>query len=199
LVEFIVRARAAPTDADQFLAAIGAGQGIEYLAAILTNGLFVSKGHRRDASVSLVLEKSADFSRVLTFSGEDLGSLENLHERALLGVIADALRVARDLTKEATAVDARGIGIRLVSFERLVKEKAMNQAVFLLDQNGEDVRTADIPANAVFVMTDHTPMPKNTYSSMARQGVGPIVLHASQCITLVHDELDRRQALSRRL
>ena len=64
MIEFIVRARSAPVEADRFLASIGTGVGVEYLADIVRHAMFISQGHRSDACLSLVLEKSADFSRV---------------------------------------------------------------------------------------------------------------------------------------
>ena len=100
MIEFIVRARSAPVEADRFLASIGTGVGVEYLADIVRHAMFISQGHRSDACLSLVLEKSADFSRVLRISGSDLGSLPDLHEMSLLRAIADALRSASTLGKD---------------------------------------------------------------------------------------------------
>ena len=51
--------------------------------------------------------------------------------------------------------------------------------------------------DAVFLLTDHIPMPRKTFKSMQRQGVsrialGPVMLQASQCISIIQNELDRR-------
>ena len=91
LIEFLVRARAAPVNPSHFKGLIGKGYGLEYLADIVRNALFVSKGHRENVAVSLVLERSKDFSRVIRFSGASLGSFKDLHETALLNRIFDAL------------------------------------------------------------------------------------------------------------
>ena len=197
MVEFVVRARGAPVDPDRFNDALGSGAGVEYLATIISNALFVSKDHRRDTSVTLVLEQSADFSRTVTFSGDSLGSLQSLHEKAMLGAVVDALKSGRGLGKDESCYDDRGVLVSATSFEHLVKARTQAGAVYLLDRDGQDIRSAELKPAPVFVMTDHTPMPKKTFRSMARQGVinisvGPRTLHASQCITLIHDELDRR-------
>jgi tRNA (pseudouridine54-N1)-methyltransferase len=197
LIEFIVRARSAPVVADRFLEAIGTGAGVEYLADIVRHAIFVSKGHRENTKVSLVLEKSQDYSRVVELDGAILGSLPDLHERSLLQVIRDALRVAASLGKNESIQDGRGIRVSAVSFEQLVKSRAEEQVVYVLDTGGSDIRSEQFPEDVVFVMTDHTPMPKNTYKSMARQGVrklslGPLMLHAAQCVTIIHNELDRQ-------
>ena len=67
----------------------------------------------------------------------------------------------------------------------------------LLDPKGDDIRTVDIPVDAVFLLTDHIPMPKKNFKAMVLQGVkkislGPVMLHASQCISIIQNELDRR-------
>ena len=170
---------------------------MEYLADIVRHGIFVSQGHRKDTKVTLVLEKSQFYSRVVQLDGAILGSLPDLHERAHLEVISDALRAAASLEKNESACDGRGIQVTAMSFEQLVKLRAEAQRVYVLDTRGQDIRSEQFPEDVVFVMTDHTPMPKNTYKSMARQGVrklslGPLVLHAAQCVTIIHNELDRQ-------
>ena len=194
--EFIVRARKAPVDADRFLAAVGSGAHVEYLAQMMVNALFIAKGHRRDTTLTLVLEDSADYSRALIMQGSSLGSLSGMNESALLGSCATALRAGRMLGKEASLVCDDGVIVKAISFEHLVKEKAVHQEVYMLDVNGVDIRDTCISDNAVFLLTDHIPMPKKTFSSLARQGVmkmslGPVMLHASQCISVIHNELDR--------
>ena len=67
----------------------------------------------------------------------------------------------------------------------------------MLATKGEYLRHIDLPLDGTFVLTDHIPMPKKTFKSMLRQGVkkislGPRMLHASQCITLINNEYDRR-------
>jgi tRNA (pseudouridine54-N1)-methyltransferase len=197
LIEFIVRARSAPVAADRFLDAIGTGVGVEYLADIVRHAIFVSQGHREDTKVTLVLEKSQFYSRVVELDGAILGSLPDLHERAFLQVISDALRVAASLEKNESVCDERGIRVTATSFEQLVKSRAEEQVVYVLESSGQDIRSEQFPEDVVFVMTDHTPMPKNSYKSMARQGVrklslGPLMLHAAQCVTIIHNELDRQ-------
>ena len=196
LVEFIVRARSVPTDADAFLSRIGKGRGVEYLADIIRHALFISQGHREDVQLDLVLEKSRDFSRVLAISGVSLGSLGDIHETALLDAVADALRTGRGLDKHESVVDERGIRVTAMSFEQLVRQKAETLPVYLLDPGGEDMDEVRLEQPLAFVMTDHTPMPANSFKSMRRQGVrtlslGPRVLHAAQCISILLNVMDR--------
>ena len=194
--EFIIRARKAPVDAGKFLDSVGAGAHVEFLAQIMINALFISKGHRENTSLTLVLEDSPDFSRAITIAGNSFGSLPGMNEDALLQTCASALRAAENLGKEQSIACDNGIIVRTISFERLVKEKSETCPVYMLDRKGDDIREAVLPADPVFLLTDHIPMPKKTFKSLARQGVkklslGPVMLHASQCISIIHNELDR--------
>lgn len=201
--EFIVRAHAAPTNPGQFLAATGQGAHVEYLAQIVINTLFVSKGHRADVTLTLVLENSQDYSRTLFLAGEHLGDVGGQTESAVLAVIAEALATGAGLTKGASRVSPRGITVSALSFEHLVKQRlSEGKVVCLLDRKGKDIRAAELGEDVVVLLTDHVPMPKNLAKSLQRQGalpvsLGPIMLHASQCIVLVQNELDRGLLSSR--
>jgi tRNA (pseudouridine54-N1)-methyltransferase len=101
------------------------------------------------------------------------------------------------MAKETSVVASNGVIVETISFEHLVKREASQRAVYVLDKKGEDLRHIDLPLDGTFVLTDHIPMPKKTFKSMLRQGVkkislGPRMLHASQCITLINNEYDRR-------
>ncbi len=193
---FVLKARSAPVTAKAFLAAAGKDAHVEILAHGLMNALFVAKGHRPDVIVHLVLESSRDFSRTLTFTASELGNLGGFDERALLHTIARALDAAADLKKNAAVEAAAGIVVRALSFEHLVRELAETCPLFLLDRKGIDVREAGITGPACFILNDHVPIPRKTLSGLKRLGaqkisLGPRMLFASQCIVLIHNEMDR--------
>ncbi len=195
--EFIVRARAAPVSPKVFRASVGQGRGIEYLADILKAGLLLSQGHRIDSTVHLVLEKSADYSRVVTVDGSVLGTLAGLQEVHLLDAIAEALEYSAGANKNERVVDARGLAVSTTSFEHWVKFKAEEKSAFMLRPDGDDIRSIELPDDAVFILSDHIPMPKKTFKSMVRQGVKPVsvgsyMLHTSHCIAVILNEMDRR-------
>ncbi len=169
---------------------------MEYLAQIIINALFISKGHRDDTVLTLVLEDSSDYSRAITIAGDAIGSLGGLTESALLGTCAAALDDAKNLAKEQKISCDNGLNVTAISFERLVKQKAEEGHVYILDRKGTDIRESPDLTNPVFLLTDHIPMPKKTFKSLQRQGViklsiGPVMLQASQCVSVIHNELDR--------
>lgn len=178
------------------MAAVGTGAHVEYLAHMVVNALFISKGHRDDTLLTLVLEDSPDFSRAISIRGDSLGNLQGMNEGAILKVCSESLKAGIGLAKEATVTSENGLQVTAISFEHLVKTKVIDRQVYMLDRKGEDIRETDLEEDAIFLLTDHIPMPKKTFNSMARQGVkklslGPVMLHASQCISVIHNEMDR--------
>ena len=93
---FVLRARAAPTDSQKLLAAVGQDAHPEILAHTLMNAIFVAQSHRPDVVVYLVLESTQDFSRTVRFEANAMHSIGGFDERALLGKVAAALDVASD-------------------------------------------------------------------------------------------------------
>lgn len=194
---FVLRARAAPTDSQALLASIGRDAHSEILAHTLMNAVFVAQSHRPDVVVYLVLESTRDFSRTIRFDVEAMRDIGGFDERALLGKIAAALDASRGMAKdEAREVEA-GVEVRTMSFERLVQGLAENHQLFLMDRKGTPIREQEFAGNPCFLLTDHVPMPKKAVPGLERLGakkiaLGPRMLFASQCVVLIHYELDQR-------
>ena len=194
---FVLRARAAPTDSRKLLDAVGQEAHTEILAHTLMNAIFVAQSHRADVVVYLVLESTQDFSRTIRFEANAMHDIGGFDERALLGKIARALDASRGMAKEEAREVESGVGVRTVSFERLVQELAADHQLFVMDRKGTPMREQVFADNPCFLLTDHIPMPKNTFHSLERLGakkitLGSTMLFASQCIVLIHHELDQR-------
>jgi tRNA (pseudouridine54-N1)-methyltransferase len=194
---FVLRARAAPTDSQKLLASIGKDAHAEILAHALMNAIFVAQSHRADVTVHLVLESTADFSRSIRFDANDMHEIGGFDERALLAKIAKALDASRGMSKEETRPVETGVTVRTVSFERLVQELAKHHQLFVMDRKGTSIREQVFDGNPCFLLTDHIPMPKKTFHSLERLGANKIslgskMLFASQCIVVIHHELDQR-------
>ena len=192
---FVLRARSAPTDSQQFLAAVGQQAHTEILAHTLMNAVFVAQAHRDDVRVHLVLESTRDFSRTVSFTSNELGGLGGFNEQALLGKIASALDSSIGMAKEELRDVEPGISVRTTSFEKLVQELAEIYPLYVLDKKGIALREQVFDGDACFLMTDHIPMPKKSLNSLKRLGaikisLGPKMLFASQCVVLIHNELD---------
>ncbi len=194
---FVLRARAASTDSQQMLAGIGQESHSEIMAHMLMNAMFVAQSHRDDVVVHVVLESTKDFSRTVTFVANELTELGGFHEQALLTKVARALDKSVGMTKEQLRVVEPGITVRTISFEKLVTELAEDHQLYMMDKKGDGIRDIEIARNPCFLLTDHIPMPKKSFNSLKRLGtekvsLGPKMLFASQCVTLIHNEMDMR-------
>ena len=196
---FVLRARSAPTDSKELLDAVGKEAHTEILAHTLMNAIFIAQSHRPDVVVYLVLESTKDYSRTIIFNSNDMRDIGGFHEQALLGKIAKALDVSRGMGKEENRAVESGITVRTISFEKLVQELAGNHQLFVMDKKGTPIRGKAMVGTSCFILTDHMPMPKNSFSTLERLGaeeisLGSKMLFASQCVLLIHNELDYRQA-----
>ena len=193
---FVLRARAAPTDSQRLLAAVGQDAHPEILAHTLMNAVFVAQSHRPDVVVYLVLESTQDFSRTIRFEANAMHALGGFDERALLGKVAQALDASRGMGKEETRPVESGVSVRTVSFERLVQELAADHQLFVMDRKGTPIGEQDFSGHPCFLLTDHIPMPKKTFHSLERLGakkiaLGSKMLFASQCVVDQHHALDQ--------
>jgi len=70
--------------------------------------------------------------------------------------------------------------------------------VFILDKRGEDIRDIKIGKNPVFILGDHDGIPKQELKRLKKMdikkiSVGDEMYFASQTMTIVQNELDRRR------
>ncbi len=194
---FVLRARAAPTDSARLLASVGQEAHAEILAHTLMNAIFVAQSHRPDVTVYLVLESTPDYSRTIRFEANAMHDIGGFDERALLAKIAKALDASRGMGKEEAREVESGVSVRTVAFERLVQELAAHHQLFVMDRKGTPIREQAFEGDPCFLLTDHIPMPKNTFHTLDRLGtkrisLGRKMLFASQCVVLIHHALDER-------
>lgn len=192
---FVLRARSAPTNSRDLLDAVGKDAHTEILAHTLMNAIFVAQSHRCDVIVHLVLERSQDYSRTISFNSNDMHDIGGFHEQALLGKVARALDVATGMGKEECRAVESGITVRTISFEKLVQELTLEHPLFVMDKKGTPIRGKAFARNPCFLLTDHLPMPKKSFNSLQRLNaekisLGSKMLFASQCVVLIHNELD---------
>lgn len=194
---FVLRARAAPTDSQKLLAAIGQDAHTEILAHTLMNAIFVAQGHRDDVVVYLVLESTVDYVRSIRFEAAAMNNIGGFDERSLLAKVAAALDVSRGMGKEETRHVEAGMDVTTISFEGLVKQLASDHQLYMLQPKGTPIGEETFGNNPCFLLTDHIPMPKKTFGSLERLGtknlsLGKKMLFASQCVVLIHHALDQR-------
>ncbi len=90
-----------------------------------------------------------------------------------------------------------GCFIEKKSFLKVVEElQEQGKEIFILDEDGEDIRKAEIPDDCVFILGDHKGLPKKEMKRLkqtaTRVSIGPKTYFASQTVAIVNNELDRR-------
>lgn len=193
---FVLRARRCSTDGDKLLKQLGTDAHPEIIAHTVANAFYVSLGMRADVEVYVVLESTTDFPKTIRFSSNEGVSFPGFDELSILETLASALRASRNLAFNAENTVQAGVTWMGFGFEALMKRFAGVRPLYLLDPEGEDVRVGNIEANPVFILSDHLAMPKNSSKGLERLGVktlsvGETMLFASQCVVLLHNEMDR--------
>ncbi|CAN5452986.1 tRNA (pseudouridine(54)-N(1))-methyltransferase TrmY [soil metagenome] len=194
---FVLRSRKGSVKADRIEDQIGTNAHVEIIAHALANAFFYSNGIREDVEAYVVLDSSADFPRTVRLIANQGLSLPGFHETAILSVISQALAAAKKIVKDQILSVAPGIEVAGFGFERLMQKLLETRCVYLLDTKGDDVRNITLEQDCVIVLSDHLAMPKNHIKSFERRGLKKIslgrkMLFASQCVVLVHHELDRQ-------
>ena len=193
---FIVRARRGPTGPAFSPDALPEATHLEAVTQAVLSALFRATTHRSDSAIHVVLEGAPDAPRTLRFGGDNLGSLVGLDERSIAEAIREALRVSVGIGNEEERTSRHGVVVTRRSFDALIKEACALDGFYYLHRRGEDIRDVTPATPAAFVLSDHLAMPRKSEQYMKRLGatplsVGPKLLFASQCIVLIHNELDR--------
>jgi len=166
----------------------GSAGRMDILCRCVNAALSISHGVRRDAGIHLILLGPPSPPKDLLLQGSAVKSLSP-DERSTAALLRKALALpVGDSFRESTP----GILVRRGGLAGLVGEGGYA----VLSEDGQDIRTIpDLPTG--FILSDHmdfTPEEEEVLSGLPRISVGPRVLHADQAITVLQNELDRREA-----
>ena len=82
------------------------------------------------------------------------------------------------------------------SLLEVIEELGKENEIFLLDEDGEDIRKAKIQKDCVFILGDHEGFPLKELKRLKQISkiisIGPKTYFASQVAVIVNNELDRR-------
>ena len=193
---FVLRVRNGPTGPRFSVDDLPSANHLEVVAQSIANTLFYANHHRVDTSIRIVLEGPPCPPRVLTYRGDSIGAIGGFDERSIAASLRTALAQGIHLDRDETIICNNGIEVTHCSFESVVKAAAI-PGFYYLDKKGTDIRGVSFNSPAIFVMSDHKSMPRKSLRYLARLGglpiaLGPKTVFASQCVVLVHNELDRQ-------
>ena len=153
--------------------------------------LFLSHDYRKDVKVHLVFYGMPDPPKHIEIQVTD--ELE-ISKKDVANLIKKILYKYREGKKTEVFpkcfVEKKSL---LDVIELLEKE---GNEIFLLDEDGEDIRKAKIPKDCVFVLGDHDGIPGKELKRLKQKStmisIGPKIYFASQVAAIVNNELDRR-------
>lgn len=91
-----------------------------------------------------------------------------------------------------------GITLVKASFEALLKAKAQEAQIYVLEEHGKDIKDIAIGNKPIFILGDHVGLPKKAESFALRYGekisLGKQPYLAAACITILNYLLDRKMS-----
>ena len=185
---FVVVGHRARTSGDFSLNDLPGGAGrIDVLCRCVNAAFFLSHDLRHDAECYLVLLGEPTPPKTVLFRGSELRSL-NPDERSAGALLKKALSL---LCGDEFRESSPGVYVRRGGLARLLGEVPCG----LLHEDGGDIRSADnLPEG--FLLSDHmnfTEDEDKMTRDLPRISVGPVSLHADHTITIVQNEIDRRE------
>lgn len=193
--EFILLSLKGKTTPDFSLDSLPKAGRLDLVCRFISNALWISNDLRRDTIVYVALSGPNSPPKVITFNGRELKGLEP-DERSIGKAIQSALQSGLNLELGQSLEVSPGITVTKKAVETLIKEKSDKQIVYLHPQ-GTDLREFNFQKNVVFILGDMIGLPRKTEKLLERLGakkvnLGPVMLFASHCSIVVHNELDRK-------
>ena len=186
---FVILGHEAATTPDFNLNDLPGGAGrMDVLCRAIGAAFFLSHDLRRDVELLLLLQNRIQI-RLL---GERLRHL-NPDERSTAALLKRALeRLAEDEVESTPGIFVR-TGDLPSLLDRLFQVGAHP---LMLHEEGTPIESFEIPTDPAFFLSDHvefTAEDEGILADLPRLSLGKRALHTSQCVTLVHYLLDRRE------
>ena len=166
----------------------GSAGRMDVLCRSVNSSFFLSHDLRRDVECYLVLRGEPGPEKTVLFRGSTVRHLAP-DERSAAALIKKALSIpCGDEFRESTP----GVSVRRGGLARLLSEIPFA----VLDEDGEDVRSVPALPEA-YLLSDHhnfTPEEEELIEGRERYSVGPRSLHADHTITVLLNEMDRRES-----
>ncbi|MCS7114551.1 MAG: tRNA (pseudouridine(54)-N(1))-methyltransferase TrmY [Nitrososphaerota archaeon] len=182
--EFVLYSRMGRTDSN-WKKLHDAGR-LDIVYECIIASLFLSHAIRRDAAFHTILNGPPRPPVHLEINGE-----------ALHDVRTDQETWEKILKKVLAGKEHPGIRLSKESFESLIKAKAGEAQIYVLEEGGKDILEVEIGENSVFVLGDHVGLPRKVESFALRYGekisLGKKPYLAATCITILNYMLDRRE------
>ena len=196
--EFVVFAVKASTSPDFYLDDLpGSGGRMDLVARCICNALWISHGLRRDSCIHIVAGGKPNPPVIVSFYGSSLKDVSP-DERNIAAWIKKSL-ASKSKRKNPGIIVCKG------SFQSLIEELAgRGRFFYILHEKGTNISDVEVKENTAFVLGDHIGLPEKEEKFVEgfeheKVSLGSLSYLASQCITMLHYELDKKQRKSTRL
>jgi len=182
LREFVLYSRLGRTDSNWTNLHDAGRLDIVYECTVAS--LFLSHGIRKNVTFHAILNGPLNPPLHLKIDGE------TLHD-----VRTDQETWKQILKKVLSGKPHPGITTEKTSFEALIKTKANEAKIYVLEEGGKPISEIDISDKPVFVLGDHVGLPKKAEGFALRYGekisLGKQPYLAASCITVLNYLLDK--------
>jgi tRNA (pseudouridine54-N1)-methyltransferase len=182
--EFIIYSRKGRTDS-RFTNLVEAGR-LDLVHECIVASFFLSHGLRRNVSFHALLSGPPNPPLHLKIDG-----------RTLYDVRTDQQTWTEIFRKILAGKDHPGIELDRSSFEALVKARATEASIYVLEEDGKDISKINIGRNSIFVLGDQIGLPKTVEKFALRYGekvsLGKQPYLAASCINIMNYLMDRTQ------
>ncbi len=168
----------------------GAAGRMDILLSAANAALLLAHDIRRDAEADLLLLGPPDPPRLVRILGHRVRSYQP-DVRSNAALLRKALEHGSRVEREVSP----GILASKATFPEALDR--LGPTFVYLKEGGKDIRTAAVPADATFVLSDNQNLTAEEEKAVLDRdalvvGLGPHAIHTDQAIVLVQNELDRR-------
>lgn len=197
--EFIYYSRTAPTAGSYVKEDLQESGRIDIAIHVVIASFFLSHKLRTDAKLHLLFAGPPTPPRHLELfpvtEGETGVDKIYLAKKDVSSVLKKMLYKYREGEKREVFP---GFWIEKKGLLDLVKDLSeQGRNIYVLDADGEDIRTAEIKENPIFILGDHKGLPdkelKRLKTLCTPVSIGKRVYFASQTVAVVNNEVDRRE------
>lgn len=197
--EFIYYSRTAPTSGNFSLDNLQKAGRIDIAIHVIIATFFLSHKIRADAKLNLIFAGPPNPPRYIEMApvieGETGIDKIYLSKKDVSGILKRILYKYREGQRREVFP---GYWIQKKGFLELVNDlNKQGRNLYILDPKGEDIRTAKIKENPLFILGDHKGLPVKELKRLKKictpVALGKKVYFASQVVAVVNNELDRRE------
>lgn len=195
MIRFVITGHRAATTGDFRLDDIAGGAGrLDVLIRCVNSSFFLSHALRDDVETYLVLQGGEDAPKTIRLVGSELRYL-NPDERSTASLIRNAL-LKKIVHEEQRS--SPGIYVSRMTFAQVLERLSELSELAYLKEDGGDIRHQQLPADVTFVLGDDRDLTLEEEAVLLKYQpckvcLGPRSYHADHCITVVHNEMDRRR------